>query len=73
MADHSTKVSQPLTYIKAILGGVGAAVWSLTAYVSGDETLADVTTSEWLFVTLAVLTTFGIVYVVPNKDAKQAP
>ena len=69
MADHAV-VSKynPLAYLKALLSGIAAAVWSLTAYVSNSETLADVTTNEWLFTILAVLTTFGIVYVVPNKS-----
>ncbi len=69
MADHEATVSRanPLAYLKSIAAGAGAGIWALTAYITGDETLLNVTTNEWLNVILAILSTFGIVYIVPNK------
>lgn len=53
---------------KAVGGGLAAALGSLLLVVSGDATLADVTTAEWLLVGLNVLGAYGIVYAVPNRQ-----
>jgi hypothetical protein len=56
-----------MTIAKAIAGGVGAAIGALLLVVTGNETLADVTTAEWLVVAGSILGNFGLVWVVPNK------
>lgn len=72
MADHEAKTSvsksNPLAYLKAIAGGIVTGAFVLTSYVQGPETLADVTTNEWLFVVIAIAGVFGITYVVPNRS-----
>lgn len=53
---------------KAIAAGVAAVLGSLLLFVTGDETLADVTVGEWIAVGVNVLGAYGIVWVVPNKE-----
>lgn len=69
MGNHVAEVSKvnPLAYLKAIGSGFATGAFVLSTYVQGEETLADVTTNEWLFVFIAILASFGIAYVVPNK------
>lgn len=54
-------------YAKAVVSGLVAAISTLLLLLSGNETLADVTFVEWLIVVLAVASSFGFTYVVPNK------
>lgn len=72
MGDHSPVVSKsnPLSYLKAIGSSIATGIAVLLSYVQGTETLADVTTNEWLFVILAILGSFGITYLIPNKSSK---
>lgn len=58
---------------KAIGGGLAAVVGSLLLVVSGNETLADVTTAEWLLVAFNVLGTYGLVWALPNKPPTPTP
>lgn len=71
MADHAlvTK-SNPLAYLKAIGGGIATGAFILSTYVQGEETLANVTTNEWLFVLVGILASFGITYFIPNKQTE---
>jgi hypothetical protein len=50
--------------IAALLYIVGV---NLLFFITGDETFADVTVREWVFVGTEALGAFGIVYAVPNK------
>ncbi len=56
-------------YAKAIAGGAAALVGGLLLVVTGNETLADVTTAEWLLVAGQVLGTYGFVYAVRNQPS----
>lgn len=60
----SDKLGRQAKAIAAALYIVGV---NLLAFVTGDETLADVTTNEWIFVAVEVLGSYGIVYGVANK------
>lgn len=53
---------------KAFAGAAVALLGSLSLFITGGETLADVTQGEWINVAINVLATFGIVYRVPNKE-----
>jgi hypothetical protein len=52
---------------KAIAGGLAALAGSLLLVITGNETLADVTTAEWLVCVVNTLGSYGIVWAVPNK------
>jgi hypothetical protein len=52
-------------YAKAIAGGIAAALGSLLLVLTGNETIADVTTVEWIAVGVNVLGSYGIVYAAP--------
>ena len=54
---------------KAFIGAAIALVGSLALIVTGDETLADVTTAEALVVAGEVLAVFAGVWYLPNKSA----
>lgn len=51
---------------KAIAAGLAAAVGSLLLIVTGNETLADVSTAEWLLVAFNTLGAYGVTWRVPN-------
>lgn len=53
---------------KAILTFVGTLLTGLAVVVTGNETLADVTTAEWLSVVAGVLTSTLLVERIPNKQ-----
>lgn len=55
------------TIAKAIASSVVYAAFTLVQFVTGDETLADVTTQEWLLAVIGLGAAYGIVYAVPNK------
>lgn len=52
---------------KAFIGAAIALVGSLALIITGDETLADVTTAEALVVAGEVLAVFAGVWFLPNK------
>lgn len=56
------------SYAKTIVAGVLAAAYALQAALTDDT----VTTSEWVGIVLAVLTTLGV-YVVPNSRTPDVP
>lgn len=69
MADHvEVSKANPLAYLKAIGSSIATAAFILSTYVQGEETIANVTTNEWLFVFIGFLASFGITYFVPNKS-----
>lgn len=47
-------------WVAAISTTLGAVLVALIGFVTGDETLADVTVAEWLYVSLAALGAGGI-------------
>lgn len=51
---------------KAVASGVVAAAAYLFGVLSGDQTLADVTTVQWIGLVLFVGAAYGITYRVPN-------
>lgn len=53
--------------LKAYGGGLAALIGSLLLVIQGNETLADVSTAEWLLVAINVLASYGIVWAAPNK------
>lgn len=55
-------------YAKTIVAAVLAAAYALQAAITDDV----VTSSEWVGIGLAVLTTFGV-YVVPNARVSEVP
>ena len=57
------------TVAKAVAAGLAAAIGSLLLVVSGDDTLASVTTSDWLLVALNTLGAYGITWAIPNRSA----
>ena len=69
MGTHTAIVDKknPLAYLKAIGGGIATGAFILSTYVQGDETLANVTTNEWLWVLIGTAGSFGITYIIPNK------
>lgn len=68
----------PQTATKAVVAAIvsllGAAVLTLLTYVTGDETLSDVTFGEWLAVAAGVLAvggaTGGAVFQAVNKPKR---
>lgn len=56
------------TIAKAVAAGAAAVIGSLLLVVSGDETLATVTTAEWLLVALNTLGAFGVTWAIPNRQ-----
>ena len=55
-------------YAKAIAAGLYVAGVKVLTFLTGDETLADVTTKEWVTVGVEVLGAYGVVYAVPNWE-----
>ena len=53
---------------KAVAAGAAAAIGSLLLVVSGNDTLASVTTAEWLLVVLNTLGAYGVTWAVPNRE-----
>jgi hypothetical protein len=60
---------------KAFVGSLTALLGALLAVLTGDETLAAVTTREWIWIASEALAVFGVIYAVPNKPkgAHEAP
>jgi hypothetical protein len=54
---------------KAILAAVIAGLGSLATVMVGDAEFADLTTGQWVTITLAVIVAFGGVYGVRNSPA----
>ncbi len=54
-------------YSKAITAFAYIVGVNLLLFITGDETFADVTVREWIFVATEAFGAFGIVYAVPNK------
>lgn len=50
--------------VAALLAVIG---FNLLAFLNGDQTLADITTREWILVGLEAAGFYGIVYAIPNK------
>lgn len=58
---------------KAIVAGLTALIGGLIIIITGNETLADVTFAEWLFVAATVLASYGFTYQAPaNKGRRVA-
>lgn len=58
----------PARYAKAVASALVAAATFLASVLTADETLADITTQQWLLCLVAVGASFGIVYQVRNKE-----
>ena len=56
-----------LTAMKAVAAAVVCACAYLTGVLSGDQTLADVTTAQWLGLVVFVGAAHGITYFVPKR------
>lgn len=52
---------------KAIVAGAAAACAYLAGLLADGETLADITTAEWLGLIPVIAATYGITWRVPNK------
>lgn len=55
-------------YAKAVTALFYIVGVNLLVFITGDETFADVTVREWIFVATEAFGAFGIVYAVPNKS-----
>ena len=53
---------------KAIAGVLAVVGTNLLVFVTGSETLRDVTTAEWITVAIETLAVYGAVYGVPNSE-----
>lgn len=53
-------------YRKAVVAFVLALLGALAYVITGHETLADVTTAEWIGVGIAVFGSPALVYATPN-------
>lgn len=65
MSDHT--FSTPTGVAKAVAAGLAAAMGSLLLVLTGDQSLTDVTTVQWLQVGVNVLGSFGVVWAIPNR------
>lgn len=62
------KLKSRMGYVsKAIVSGVVTALGSLVVIMSGGGSFQDVTPVEWVTVALAVASSYGFTYAVPNK------
>ena len=65
--DITAFLSRQAKALAAVLVVTGT---TLLVFITGNETLADVTTQEWLIVVIETLGVYGVVYAVPNADPK---
>lgn len=72
--------TQPQTSAKAVVAAITAAllagIGSLGTVITGNQTLAAVTTAQWLFIIGSIITaaasTYGVTWSVTNAPAKAA-
>lgn len=62
-------------YLKALFGGLVAALTALGGMLSGEDTLGTITAGEWVTVAIAFLAGLVTVYAIPNATMppKQEP
>lgn len=52
---------------KAVAAFLAVIGFNLLVFLSGDETLLEITTKEWITVGLEAATFYGLIYSVPNR------